>query len=113
MNTEDIGTYLEGLWVSPPYQLTFKSSLEGFSGELIGPNQFREILEMDSSFEVLKIRKGNQSTQIFYKTRFLTFVDPTSTHWHQLRFLTLETLGIVATNNTGQEVANLNFKRAL
>lgn len=112
MLTEDIVSYLEGLWLNPLYQLTFNSTPNGISGELVGPPPFREILEIDFQFEVLKILKGDQSEQIFYRSAFLTFVDPKSTHWHQIRFLTLEELTIVATNSSGQEVAFQNFKRS-
>ncbi|MEI8025052.1 MAG: hypothetical protein WCI18_01770 [Pseudomonadota bacterium] len=113
MNTENMVSYLEGLWVNPLYQLTFKNTPEGISGELVGPPPFREILEIDPQFQVLKIHKADQSEQIFYRSKFLTFVDPASTHWHQIRFLTLEDLSIVATNSSGKEVAILDFKRSL
>ena len=113
MNTEDILNYLEGTWVHSLYKLTFLVTPEGISGELVGPAPFREILEIDSQFQVLKILKGDKSEQIFYKSAFLTFVDPKSTHWHQIRFLLLENLSIVATNSSGQEVTVLNFKRSL
>jgi len=110
--SEDIAAYLEGQWIGPLYQLTFERTIQGMRGVILGPNQFREILELDSQFQTLKILKDHDTEQIFHFSSFLTFSDPTSKIWHQIRFITLETLSIIATDDKGQEVASLQFERA-
>jgi hypothetical protein len=104
--------YFEGTWIETSYKLTFKKTTRGLSGQIVGPDRFLENLEIDKDFKVLTIQKEGRPDQVFYGSGPLTFVNPASHAWHQIRFTALECLCLVASNDKGQAVAVLEFQRS-